>query len=113
MNLPSFEEKLTQHELDLSPLGVDTLQVNVTRLCNQACHHCHVDASPKRTEQMIRPIIDRCLEILANRPEISKLDITGGAPELNPHFDYFVEAARQSGKHVMVRHNLTVTIDGN
>ncbi|HEX5082489.1 MAG TPA: arsenosugar biosynthesis radical SAM (seleno)protein ArsS [Blastocatellia bacterium] len=113
MSLPSFEEKLAEHDLDLSPLGVDTLQVNVTRLCNQACHHCHVDASPKRTEQMSRPIIDRCLEILANRPEITRLDITGGAPELNPHFDYFVEAARQSGKHVMVRHNLTVTIDGN
>jgi len=113
MRLPSFEEKLAQHELDLAPLGVETLQVNVTRLCNQACHHCHVDASPKRTEQMSRATVDRCLEILARRPAITKLDITGGAPELNPHFDYFVEAARQLGKHVMVRHNLTVTIDGN
>jgi radical SAM/Cys-rich protein len=113
MRLPSFEEKLAQHELDLAPLGVETLQVNVTRLCNQACHHCHVDASPKRTEQMSRATVDRCLEILAGNRAITKLDITGGAPELNPHFDYFVEAARSLGKHVMVRHNLTVTIDGN
>jgi radical SAM/Cys-rich protein len=113
MRLPPFEEKLAQHQLDLSPLSVETLQVNVTRLCNQACHHCHVDASPKRTEQMSRTTVDRCIEILASRPSITKLDITGGAPELNPHFDYFVEAARGLGKLVMVRHNLTVTIDGN
>jgi radical SAM/Cys-rich protein len=113
MRLPSFEEKLAEHELDLAPLGVETLQVNVTRLCNQACHHCHVDASPKRTEQMSRATVNRCLEILARNAAITKLDITGGAPELNPHFDYFVEAARRLGKHVMVRHNLTVTIDGN
>jgi radical SAM/Cys-rich protein len=113
MRLPSFEEKLAEHGLDLAPLGVETLQVNVTRLCNQACHHCHVDASPKRTEQMSRATVDRCLEILARNPSITKLDLTGGAPELNPHFDYFVEAARRLGKHVMVRHNLTVTIDGN
>jgi radical SAM/Cys-rich protein len=113
MRLPSFEEKLAEHGLDLAPLGVETLQVNVTRLCNQACHHCHVDASPKRTEQMSRATVDRCLEILARNPAVTKLDITGGAPELNPHFDYFVGAARALGKHVMVRHNLTVTIDGN
>jgi radical SAM/Cys-rich protein len=113
MRLPSFEEKLAEHGLDLAPLGVETLQVNVTRLCNQACHHCHVDASPKRTEQMSRETVERCLEILARNAAITKLDLTGGAPELNPHFDYFVEAARRLGKHVMVRHNLTVTIDGN
>jgi radical SAM/Cys-rich protein len=113
MRLPSFEEKLAEHGLDLAPLGVETLQVNVTRMCNQACHHCHVDASPKRTEQMSRATVDRCLEILARNASITKLDLTGGAPELNPHFDYFVEEARRLGKHVMVRHNLTVTIDGN
>ncbi len=109
----AFEEMLALHKLDLAPISVETLQVNVTRLCNQACHHCHVDASPKRTEQMSRETVDRCLEVLENHPAITKLDITGGAPELNPHFDYFVESARALGKHVMVRHNLTVTIDGN
>jgi radical SAM/Cys-rich protein len=62
---------------------------------------------------MSRATVDRCLEILEAHPTIAKLDITGGAPELNPHFDYFVERARALGKHVMARHNLTVTLDGN
>ena len=110
---PTFEQTLAAHRLDLAPLAIETLQVNVTRLCNQACHHCHVDASPRRTEQMSRETVDRCLEVLQRHPAITKLDITGGAPELNPHFDYFVERARALGKHVMVRHNLTVTLDGN
>lgn len=113
MDQLSFAETLAKHELDLSATAIETLQVNVTRLCNQACHHCHVDASPKRTEQMDRATVDRCLEVLAAYPTIAKLDLTGGAPELNPHFDYFVTEARRMGKHVMVRHNLTVTMDGN
>ncbi|MBS1789507.1 MAG: arsenosugar biosynthesis radical SAM protein ArsS [Acidobacteria bacterium] len=111
--LPTFEETVARSGLALSPIEIETLQVNVTRLCNQACHHCHVDASPKRTEQMDRATVHRCLEVLAQHPTITKLDLTGGAPELNPHFDYFVMEARRMGKHVMVRHNLTVTIDGN
>ncbi len=109
----SFAETVAKHKLDLLPTRIETLQVNITRLCNQACHHCHVDASPKRTEQMSLATVDRCLEVLASYPTITKLDLTGGAPELNPHFDYFVTEARRLGKHVMVRHNLTVTIDGN
>ena len=108
-----FRKTTEEAGLELSPITVDTLQVNVTRLCNQACLHCHVDASPRRTEQMDRRTIDRCLEILSENGEIEKLDVTGGAPELNPHFDYFVTEARKLGKHVMVRHNLTVTLDGN
>lgn len=111
--LPIFEETVARNGLNLSPTTIETLQVNVTRLCNQACHHCHVDASPKRTEQMDRATVDQCLEVLARHPTIEKLDLTGGAPELNPHFEYFVVEARRLGKHVMVRHNLTVTIDGN
>ena len=113
MTHSSFAETVAKHKLDLSPTGIETLQVNITRLCNQACHHCHVDASPKRTEQMDRATVDCCLEVLARNPTITKLDLTGGAPELNPHFDYFVTEARRLGKHVMVRHNLTVTMDGN
>jgi len=106
-----FEKTLALHNLDLKPLSVETLQVNVGKLCNQACKHCHVDAGPKRTEMMTRETVDRCLEILARYPEIGKLDITGGAPELNDHFEYFVVSARSLGKHVMIRHNLTVTLD--
>jgi radical SAM/Cys-rich protein len=108
-----FYKKLREDNIQLPPTEIDTLQVNVTKLCNQACVHCHVDASPKRTEQMDRESVDRCLEILRDQESIGTLDITGGAPELNPHFDYFVTEAKKLGKHVMVRHNLTVTIDGN
>jgi radical SAM/Cys-rich protein len=109
----SFEAALNKHHLLLKPLSLETLQINITKLCNQACLHCHVDASPKRTEQMDERTITRVLAILAAHDEIKKLDITGGAPELNPHFDFVVKEARKLGKHVMVRHNLTVQFDGN
>ena len=108
-----FEPVLAAHGLELPPLSVETLQVNITKTCNQACRHCHVDASPTRTEKMSRAGIDKCLEILAAHAQIAKLDITGGAPELHPDFDYFVREAVKLGKHVMVRHNLTVTFDGH
>ena len=108
-----FEKKLSESNLNLVPLPIDTLQVNITLKCNQACLHCHVDSSPKRTEQMNRETVDKCLEILAKHEQIKKLDITGGAPELNPHFDYLVLEAKKLNIHVMVRHNLTVTIDGD
>jgi len=108
-----FHAVLTKHDLKLSPISIETLWVNVTRLCNQACRHCHVDASPRRTEQMARETVDRCLEILEQYKQIRNLDITGGAPELNPNFDYFVIEARKLNKHVVSRHNLTVIFDGN
>ncbi len=106
-----FEEKLAEHNLTLPPVAVETLQVNVGKLCNQACKHCHVDAGPKRTEMMTREGIERCVEILEQYPSIKNLDITGGAPELNDHFDFFVTEAKRLGRHVMVRHNFTVTLD--
>ncbi len=108
-----FHRYFKKHELDVTPVSIETLQVNITKLCNQACQHCHVDASPKRTEQMDKRTVDRCLEILSENETIKNLDITGGAPELNPHFDYFVIEAKKLNKHVMVRHNLTVTFDGH
>ena len=98
---------------NLPPLSIDTLQVNITKTCNQACRHCHVDASPSRTEAMSAEGLAKCLEILERHPRIAKLDITGGAPELHPGFDKFVEDAVRLGKHVMVRHNLTVQLDGH
>ncbi|HEY5038600.1 MAG TPA: arsenosugar biosynthesis radical SAM (seleno)protein ArsS, partial [bacterium] len=108
-----FGGVLEKNGLKLKPTTIHTLQVNLTKLCNQACHHCHVDASPRRTEQMDKETVNRCLEILEQNSALQNLDLTGGAPELNPHFDYFVVEARKRGKHVMVRHNLTVTLDGN
>jgi len=106
-----FEIQLRKAGLELPPLRIDTLQVNITRLCNQQCRHCHVDASPARREMMSPEGIARCLEILERHPGIAKLDITGGAPELHTGFRGFVERARALGRHVMVRHNLTVQLD--
>ncbi len=84
-----------------------TLQVNVGYRCNQSCVHCHVAAGPHRTEQMGAEVIDLVLAVLA-RGDISTLDITGGAPELNPHFRTLVRGARAMGVHVMDRCNLTI-----
>jgi len=108
-----FEVQLRRNGIDLPPLSIDTLQVNVTKLCNQVCRHCHVDAGPQRKEMLSPEGMAKCLEILARHPQISTLDLTGGAPELHPGFDAFVESAVALGKRVMVRHNLTVQLDGN
>jgi len=86
---------------------LDTLQVNVGYRCNQSCVHCHVNAGPSRTEEMSSEIADVVLAFLARR-HISTLDITGGAPELNPHFRRLVSAARELGVRVMDRCNLTI-----
>lgn len=108
-----FAAELGRHGMELPPQSVATLQVNITALCNQSCRHCHVDSSPARTEHLSRAGVEKCLEILATHPQVQSLDITGGAPELHPDFDWFVREAVKLGKQVMVRHNLTVTFDGN
>lgn len=87
---------------------VTTLQVNVGKLCNMACHHCHVDAGPKRTEIMPRATAERAIELLAANPEVDTLDLTGGAPELNPSFRWMVSEARRLGRQVIDRCNLSV-----
>ena len=87
--------------------AVETLQVNLGYTCNQSCLHCHVNAGPNRTEQMDRATIDRVLDVLVAK-DIRKLDLTGGAPELNPHFRDLVRQARGRGVHVIDRCNLTI-----
>jgi radical SAM/Cys-rich protein len=105
-----FDEKLAKHGLELRSAAIDTLQVNVGKLCNQACKHCHVDASPTRTEIMSVETIEACLDVL-RKYKIPTLDITGGAPELNRNFRYLVTEAGKTGAKVMVRHNLTVMFE--
>lgn len=106
---PAFEEVLARHRMrPLMRAGIDTLQVNVGKVCNQACHHCHVDAGPARTERMERATAKRVLEMLARNGAVRTLDITGGAPELNANFRMLVEGGRRAGREVMVRCNLTV-----
>lgn len=84
-----------------------TLQVNLGYRCNQACLHCHVNAGPTRKEMMTRETVDDIVMFLRSN-KLDTLDITGGAPELNPHFRYLVEIARESGLHVIDRCNLTI-----
>ena len=105
-----FDEKLARHDLDLRAATVDTLQINVGKLCNQACKHCHVDASPKRTEVMSGETAEQILAAV-RRFKIPTLDITGGAPELNHSFRRLVSESRQAGTRVIVRHNLTVMFE--
>jgi radical SAM/Cys-rich protein len=95
---------------DLTRRAIDTLQVNLGRYCNLACIHCHVESGPTRTEMMNRETVNAVLRFLASS-NISALDITGGAPELNPNFDYLVESAVGLGRHVMDRCNLTVIFE--
>jgi radical SAM/Cys-rich protein len=105
-----FDEKLAAHGIELRSATVDTLQVNVGKLCNQACKHCHVDASPSRTEIMTRETAEAVIAAV-RRFHIPTVDVTGGAPELNPSFRYLVTKARAAGSHVIVRHNLTVMFE--
>src|SRR6201981_744997 len=98
MSGASFTTTLAAH--GFAPLtrgAVETIQVNVGKLCNQACHHCHVDAGPNRTEMMARATAERVIDILAASPAVETVDITGGAPELNPSFRFLVESVRRAG----------------
>jgi radical SAM/Cys-rich protein len=88
-----------------------TLQINVGKLCNQACHHCHVEAGPKRTEIMSRAVAARAIDLLATCPQVATVDLTGGAPELNPSFRWLVEQARRLGRRVIDRCNLTILLE--
>jgi radical SAM/Cys-rich protein len=98
---------------DFPPLRrrrVDTLQINLGYTCNQSCVHCHVNAGPSRTEQMSRETIDAVLDVIVAK-DIRTIDVTGGAPELNPHFRDLVREARSRGVHVIDRCNLTILFE--
>ncbi len=106
--MTTFEGKLEAlGQWPLRPAGIETLQVNVGKLCNQTCRHCHVDAGPTRTEIMTRETAELVVDVLRRYP-IPRIDITGGAPELNPNFEYLVREARALDRHVTDRCNLTV-----
>lgn len=102
-----FAERLRQLGQGLRKRKIDVLQVNMGKYCNQACVHCHVEASPFRTEMMTRETVEAVLHFL-ERSAIPTMDITGGAPELNPHFDALVDACVRLQRHVVDRCNLTV-----
>ncbi|MGA0198032.1 MAG: arsenosugar biosynthesis radical SAM (seleno)protein ArsS [Prochlorotrichaceae cyanobacterium] len=106
-----FAQTLAQNGYtSLQPRAIEILQLNIGKLCNMTCRHCHVDAGPDRTqENMDRQTIDDCLELL-DQTQAETVDITGGAPELNPHFRYLVDQCVQRGKQVIDRCNLTVLL---
>lgn len=107
-----FKETLATHGLlPLSRGRVTTLQVNVGKLCNMACHHCHVEAGPKRTESMSARVVDRVIELVHSSPALEVVDITGGAPELNPDFRRLVASVSELGRRVIDRSNLTVLLE--
>jgi radical SAM/Cys-rich protein len=109
-DLLPFESALAAGGLwPLKAIGVEVLQVNVGKLCNQTCRHCHVDAGPDRREVMSRETMQLCLDVLKTAA-IPTLDITGGAPEMNPHFRWLVEQAADRGRHVIDRCNLTILL---
>lgn len=95
---------------DFRALEVSTLQVNLGWRCNQACKHCHLQAGPERLEQMSLPTIDQVLRVVETC-SIPVVDLTGGAPELNPHFEYLVDSLHRLGVHVRSRSNLTVLLE--
>src|SRR5688572_8548658 len=110
-SLVPFQQKLGQSGLyPLRPAAIEIFQVNIGKMCNQTCRHCHVDAGPDRKEIMTRETMQQCLDALSNNPALKTVDITGGAPELNPDFRWFVEELSKLGKHIIVRCNLTIIL---
>ena len=107
--LPSFRQKIEHAgSFPLKPGKLEIFQVNIGYMCNQTCKHCHVDAGPDRKEVMTRETMQLCLEVLQHS-KIKTLDITGGAPEMNPDFRWFVEAAHKTDvTEIIVRSNLTI-----
>jgi radical SAM/Cys-rich protein len=104
-SVTSFKDKLG---LSLTKKQITTLQINLGKRCNLACAHCHVEASPTRTEELSADVCDRLIEIINTFPQIQTIDLTGGAPEMNYGFKLLVEAATKAGKKVIIRSNLTI-----
>lgn len=107
----NFDDSLRESNLfPLTTTGIEVLQINFGKLCNQACKHCHVKAGPNRTEIISREVLESCLNILRTS-EIPTVDITGGTPEMNSHFEWFVREVSKLDRHVMVRCNLTILLE--
>lgn len=110
-SLVPFQQKLETNNLyPLIATGVTVFQVNLGKMCNQVCKHCHVDAGPDRKEIMTRETMLQCLIALKNNPQLSTVDLTGGAPEMNPDFRWFVREIKKLDRHIIVRCNLTIIL---
>lgn len=111
MGVPSFSGYLKEKSVDISRKETKILQLNIGLYCNQACNHCHVESSPRRTESMTLEVAAQCLKILDMSSSIDTVDLTGGAPELNPSFRFLVKEARKRNKEIIDRCNLTVLLE--
>jgi radical SAM/Cys-rich protein len=110
VEFPLFSDKLKEIGFfPLKPAHLDIFQINIGKMCNQVCNHCHVDAGPDRKEIMTRATMQQCLDVLKDL-EVGIVDITGGAPEMNPDFRWFVEGLTALKKHIIVRCNLTIIV---
>lgn len=108
--LKPFHESLKESSLfPLKPTPMEIFQINVGKMCNQVCKHCHVDAGPDRKEIMTRETMQDCLDAI-QKTSVHTVDLTGGAPEMNPDFRWFVEELYKLGKKIIVRCNLTIIV---
>lgn len=106
-----FNEHLQRAgEFPLKTNSLEIMQINVGKMCNQVCEHCHVDAGPDRKEIMTKATMEACLIALDKSTTVSTIDLTGGAPEMNPNFRWFVEELSKRGKEIIVRSNLTILL---
>ncbi len=109
-DLEKFSQKLTEYGLSpLRPTKLEIFQINLGKMCNQSCRHCHVDAGPDRKEMMTQETMQICIDLVQSH-RFPIVDLTGGAPEMNPHFRWFVQELRRAGAHVIDRCNLTIIL---
>ncbi|HIP36271.1 MAG TPA: radical SAM/Cys-rich domain protein [Crocinitomix sp.] len=102
----------TAKQYPLKPTKLEILQINLGYLCNMECNHCHVDASPRRKEVTAKNVLEKCLEVIDSTDSIHTVDLTGGAPEMNPHFTWLIKALSQRNVEILVRSNLTILVEG-
>lgn len=108
-----FASKMKEVDLfPLKPKQLEILQINVGYMCNMECTHCHVDASPRRKEITPKDILQKCLDVLDANPSITTVDLTGGAPEMNPNFQWLIEELSKRNVETIVRSNLTILVEG-
>lgn len=108
--IPKFADKIADFGYqNFTPNNLDILQINLGKMCNQVCNHCHVDAGPDRKEIMTKSTMDYCIQV-AQKTGVKTVDLTGGAPEMNPHFTYLVSELSKLGIEIIVRSNLTILV---
>jgi len=109
--IDAFDTKLKNYNIDLNRNVINSLQINIGKRCNQSCIHCHVNAGPARTEEMTVETMDRIIHLVKSSKNISTIDITGGAPELNKNFSYFISKLHDLNINIIDRCNLSVLFE--